>query len=161
MILHTPSFLQGVEVGVRLRLLRGGSASAPTPVAYLYNGVRLPGLPDAVNNGFSNAIMQIMSRISGQEVASLTLYDFIPYVEYNDSGLGSWSAYGVGTRKYYEYNYETKEWEWDADYTSTEEDNWAGGLLFGWGESFWSNFDVCLKDGTVKTAASEPIPVYE
>ena len=130
------AFTKGYHVGAALRRKRR------LPVAYLYNGVRLPKLPQ-------------WDRVA------LIRYDYVNYHLY----IGSHYVYRIDDGSY-EYGvpagsmkYRLVNGEWVEHETFTA-DCWIGDV----GSNFynkWTNTDVLYDDGTVGFAASDPVPVYE
>lgn len=117
-------------------------AQKKEPVAYLYNGVRLPKLPKTdypyemlVQNTQNGGCVLLCMANPAKRVDS-NLYPIViyaPYIACNATADG----YGEFT------NY-------DAD-----------GNIAVLYKPIWANFDVLNADGTVYLAASEPVPVYE
>lgn len=147
--------------------------SAPVPVAYLYNGIRLPALPEWDREKYPYFI--VLPYISGSTfnpqnmtMLYLSTSKFSRKVFVKESVLsGEYNDYWFyaetdGDAVYYTYQPST-ETEWTRhEYRDTE--FLAGELAFN-----YSNADVCLAnfdvknydDGTVYLPAAEPIPVYE
>lgn len=119
------------------------------PVAYLYNGVRLPPLPDA--QGHQYAFIGTY-RLGSTTITYVYLMDFIPLATEYQFGIKRL----VGTGKYiYHAIIGGSRWG-DA------EPGEATGEPFGTAfTSIWSNVDVYNDDGTLYLAASDPVPVYE
>ena len=135
-----------------------------TPVAYLYNGVRLPKLPewDKVNNPCA-AIMRI--EVDGTAHALLAVAQYADSrfaIRNNKNGdpvvMAKVSGYYVGINSFNciaMFYAPLSGGEWVA---TTESFSCNAEDLI------WSNFDVAdarTDDGTVFLAASDPIPVYE
>ena len=133
------------------------------PVAYLYNGVRLPKLPEWDKMAYPYAfIREHESNIMGSHFRDATLY-VLPKVEYLEADNGNWCvSLKNGYRASYilvsltgeatEYDYDGKEW-------SVFEDGTGFGAVIT--DFDWANFDVLNEDGSTYLATSDPVPVYE
>lgn len=117
------------------------------PVAYLYNGVRLPKLPEWDRNTYPYAVF-LVGNISG----TVSLY-ILSAVEYAVNSRGVWSVtIPIGTPIATVAEGATR-WSDFSELTYATEP-YVGNID-------WANFDVLNEDGTVFLAASDPIPVYE
>ena len=113
------------------------------PVAYLYNGVRLPKLPESE---YKYVLIQQLNSRWFQAFATKEK----PYV----------------SDKYLYFPSESMLWDnyYAFDYTYT--DDWgaiegaSAGLNQVASSFIWSNTDILNTDGTVYLSASDPIPVY-
>jgi hypothetical protein len=116
------------------------------PVAYLYNGVRLPKLPDVPSDVGAGSWDSAVIFKDG-EVYNLW-FGNAPFELYQG---------GVATttqgRLWWKYSAETNEWVW-VNGVST-------GSNYKNAPPVWCNQDLLGYDGSVYLAASEPIPVYE
>lgn len=122
------------------------------PVAYLYNGVRLPGLPDA--QGHQNAFIGTLN-LGSRTTTFLYLLDFIPKATEYQFGIKK--LIGIGSYLYYEIKGSASTLRWgDADLGEATGEPF--GMVFS---SIWSNVDVYNDDGTLYLAASDPVPIYE
>lgn len=123
------------------------------PVAYLYNGVRLPKLPEWDRVAYPYAYLNF--QYFGTYLQNCFLYAFTEpkhkTVEYSNgyyaTGVSAGEKYlsaqisnGVFTEP------EEKTPEFDKVLASTID---------------WANYDILNNDGTLYLAASEPTPVYE
>ena len=143
-------------LGTIIGTLSRGSFPKREPVAFLYNGVRLPGLP--VVEGFDKAY--ITKALSGEKY----------YLRFTSTPLGAKSGllgmglYSNGVAvKYRLYAYDANS---DNDWVFVRE----GERAFD-EDSFtlkWANTDVEAYDyitgaatGEIAMEASEPVPVYE
>ena len=140
--------------GLILSLFGSPLPAAPSrePVAYLYNGVRLPGLPewdremypyvmmaDMTKSGVHDAIYcYFLSSKDGQITDPDTLLGFVYSSKIN---------YGICV---FEKTQPEDGWSDFNDKRSAT-----------FGVPFWANFEVLNADGSVYLAASEPVPVYE
>lgn len=112
-----------------------------TPVAYLYNGVRLPGLPEWDKVKYPYAFI-------ASQNSRWFLYCFSDEKKVSSAGSVTIIAPGAG------FIYGDNRWE---EYSS-------GGLLL---RPIWSNYDIYYSDtsddelsGTLYLANSEPVPIY-
>ena len=150
------SFMKGLAAGLvsKGRLPKGEQKE---PVAYLYNGVRLPKLP--VVDGFTYAYIArrtstdsyilYSSSVQGVMKTTLGLYQSIAVYFGNDCA--------------YEYTVENNAWVTD-DVTPKADQIVIYTSLGGLGncaEVLWSNVDILNDDGSVYHEASDPVPVYE
>lgn len=130
------------------------------PVAYLYNGVRLPKLPerDREKYPFAVVMQEVSSSIYFAQAIAAPLY-----TEETVSLAGK-SLFQLA----YEQRYllksvidETGTWKNWYELPNTyfngrlEYDGATENVLV------WTNHDILNEDGSVYLAASEPIPVYE
>lgn len=139
MNLHTPSFLQGLEVGRRLKARR----LQRQPVAYLYNGVRLPALPEWDKTAYPYAYI-------GRNYGGNTFLYFtdVPAV---------YTFWALNCS-----NVTVTTYQHDGN-------NWKEGILNEYFENYspfaspsvWANYGILSEDESVYLAASEPVPVYE
>lgn len=143
------TFTRGYLLGAELRNTR----PAREPVAYLYNGVRLPKLPEWDKATYPYAAML------GQQSIGTYVYRvyFMEEVIYGTSSSGEHCVGFTGGVKDYHYQLKYPELGW-KEYTATL----PSGTLLAKVESFtWANFDILYEDGTVCLPASAPVPVYE
>ena len=126
-------------------LERCSRAFEPKPiVAYLYNGVRLPALPEWDRDVYPFAT--ITAHSGG--LYCFNASDIVLALDYtmsrpNDSGafLNIRSAYDKETES------------WGENKTSA---------VNGYdGSPIWSNFDIYKSDGSLYLSASEPVPIYK
>lgn len=124
------------------------------PVAYLYNGVRLPKLPDWDMEKFPYAF------IIDDSVYGYTFMATSAPPKHNlddDTGMVTHDQFlCFGLRLYYRH----KDGIWV--FTAGEED----GIDYYMATSrlspcIWANTDLIKQDGSVYLTASEPVPVYE
>lgn len=142
------------------------------PVAYLYNGIRLPALPEWDREMYPYAYMAGMWSIQVDGT-----YSYI-YAELTISSVPL--SYDTLLPNYKRLH--AKETASVKTYSASNEDN-NGNIISGWNELvdlnteiaagsskvfsgspgyFWCNTDLYYyEDDTVYLAASEPIPVYE
>lgn len=135
----------------------GAYAGQMEPVAYLYNGVRLPKLPegDKYGNPYSEEYpYMVISKINNKYYFTATT---IP----------------LFVRDNLLWNDNSESWEQLLWYTDGVENSlWKGGnnTIYPAGyvsqnglapAPLWSSYKVLNEDGSVYLAASDPIPVYE
>lgn len=117
---------------------------AREPVAWLYNGVRLPELSKYCKGVYSYIMLQngayfLFSSAELPYYGTIGSYDAV----YNDGP----------TSLYKDAESHWEDWHFYASgVTNTLYTDYA---------IVWSNFDICRQDGSVVFAASAPIPVYE
>lgn len=148
------SFQEGLALGLAGKPLPFAQRE---PVAYLYNGVRLPPLPVVDKEKFPFAVItRGTSLYSRSEVCFVKAISYRTYV--NSSG---YSQYQVG--RFGEYLYAIKPSDsdqWGELKTATTEN----GLFWcevGSDYIIWTNTDIHYESGEVAYAASDPVPVYE
>ena len=141
-------FARGMIVSMALKAL---PVRKKSPIAYLYNGVKLPKIPD--------------------EIAAY------PYVVIQYSSTGTSYVFGFSQEPAtYETIWNLTEIvvvtgvpdgvEFGMAFKSSSGDKWNVHSNPGPHEShldktIWANYDVFSLDGSVYVEASEPIPVYE
>lgn len=120
------------------------------PVAYLYNGVRLPGLPEEWNpETHPFAFVVITNNILTGNKERATLY-------VAPSTTPGMTNIGIGNNSMYTYV--------DVDDISS---GWSEFTVMPDGNRIvmqnikWTNFDIYTSDGTLVMGASDPVPVYE
>lgn len=133
-------FLQGVEIGRKIKAQR---LAKQEPVAYMYNGVQLPELPEWDKETYPYAFINgddtyYMLHVTDKPLKAIDGYmrseEGTVAHEYSELGDGVW-------KKFYQTNIIAG----------------VHTLLL----PMWSNRDVLNEDGSVYLSASEPIPVYE
>lgn len=119
------------------------------PIAYTYNGVTAPVLPECDNGKFQFAIIT--------EYNGLHLYIFgnEPYLKYNK--VTTRGPTEILTYFSYHYNYYSG---WEYKKTDTLESGQQRN--FTPADIRWSNHDILnASNGKIFLAASEPVPIYE
>lgn len=109
------------------------------PVAYLYNGVRLPKLPETE---LPYLVIGKLMNADGS-IAGYQLFAFETAKTANVNGLVG----GLGIP--------------DKYYVTSEMPEWHFGIKTQLIPPIWANYDILNNDGELYLAASEPIPVYE
>lgn len=122
------------------------------PVNYLYNGVKLPKLPEWDKTVYPYATLYYQN---GKD-SSTTEYIFLLVTAQEYSWKSSYQLQTYGPGYVYRYLIDGgTEWEYVREIGSNSEDHIANYF-------FWTTHDILNKDGdAVYLAASEPIPVYE
>lgn len=162
-ITATPAFdLRSFKIGLALGLagkpvLIGGQRA---PVAYLYNGVQLPKLPE-----WDESVYKYVYVVT-------TIYPEHPYHIYFQTA--PWEPHGEGSDGFVyvlsdctcmQYLWEPGDEAWTYFKTSNVV-GYDGGLsstgnVVNLEAIVWGNTDVYAKEGTLYLAASDPVPVYE
>lgn len=134
------------------------TAKRKVPIAYLYNGIRLPALPKW--NEETHPFAYIIKSNSSDSYY-LCVYDdravYDEKYEYTPCIVDTHGDNKAQQRKYYVSN---GEWAYALGGKVTT----PYGLSFSGGASdtpVWCNTDILNEDGTVYLPASEPVPVYE
>lgn len=141
---HT-AFSIGQIMGQRIREQRNGREH----IAYLYNGVRLPKLPEWDREAYPYAAITYKKHVDGSWGATL----FASVTKYTATSTGLYSgSLSIGN---IEFSVDNKTESWEAK---------SGVYTY---PIIWANYDVYYSDiaedvgGTLYLAASDPIPVYE
>lgn len=142
------SFMLGFIAGVT----SVGGVAQKEPVAYLYNGVRLPKLPEWDREKYPYAwILSISPNDYALRVASEPVtykYDNFLAKDYVYVSNGTGNTYDLKENGWVIFHQDTL---FGGNYFSVSK------LLFS-----WVNHDVInTADSTVHQSASDPIPVYE
>lgn len=121
------------------------------PIAYLYNGVQLPKLPEWDRVAYPYAVIVEKTPIGLRDTIA-TLYCYPLPMTYRNGRFERdtetiYVAYSIGK----------SDVTWDEPIYYDEE-HASSYLAY---TPFWSNFDILNEDGTLYLAASEPTPVYE
>ena len=147
------SLVMGYRVGCAIRANRGKKQ----PVAYLYNGVQLPPLPEWDREMYPYAVI---AHMRSGTFRSLVLSPSPLVVEIR-LGYGTTDDYfgvlcddGV-TKKVYFLTTDETAWKYSFDGIPNVGEPFAEYVVD------WSNADVCGADGTLLLSASDPVPVYE
>ena len=144
--MNLKSFLIGLSLGLSGKPLpiSGGEPSVE-PVAYLYNGVRLPKLPEWDKEMYPYAAIDYHESPYYGETYHLEFYTLRPYWKEDGVYPPAYCASGV---------------------SGLVDGKWADIVYVHFyptakSTPFWTSFDVLNEDGSIYMAASEPIPVYE
>lgn len=140
---HPESFQLGLAVGLGLK----GWYRAAKPVAYLYNDVRLPKLPD-----LPYTYAAICERlVYGFRADTRLVVATVPFAyDSDDKYLRISEAFSVQT---WIFDDEANAWVFDSEKTA-ESYNLNCNLI-------WTNYDCFDSDGVLSMEASTPVPVYE
>lgn len=127
-----------------------GQRQKKVPVAYLYNGIRFPAIPNSEN--FPCLMISYDPYVFG---------DGEHYLAWASSAPWKKAAYGfqmaqTGSGYGYEYDANTDSWKKGVEW----EDKYANGLVFPV-NPIWTNTDALNQDGTVYLEATAPVPIYE
>ena len=117
------------------------------PVAYLYNGIRLPALPEWDREKYPYAVIIDASPL----FIVFKVVDIAPEVDASISFDPSLSS----DANYIQWRYDDETNTWGSMETGQVG---SSGSLFS---TIWTNTDLYNADGSVFLAASDPIPVYE
>lgn len=148
------NFLLGLALGLTGKPLRFAQGE---PVAYLYNGVRLPPLPMVDKEKFPFAVIT-----RGTGLYSRTEVCFVKAISYrtcvNSSG---YSQYQVGYFGEYLYARKPSDSDQWGELKSATTENGLFWCEVGSDYIIWTNTDIHYESGEVAYAASDPVPVYE
>lgn len=163
------SFVKGYHVGAALRRKR--RLPEKEPVAYLYNGVRMPPLPKWDKTAYPYATIHSLrywvpdTPQYGMVIGATLTITTVPVRAIGDA---LWATVD-GDAIIYRIN--TVGGVTDDDWVRREDEdfsfvgnseNYDGEVNGGGSNLTWSNYDVLdYVTGEVELAASEPIPVYE
>lgn len=137
------------------------------PTAYLYNGIRLPALPEWDREKYPYAIIfHSASGINNLFISATPWHGTGKAFDDFGGTFGETTANASSGILYNQYN--DKDWElMSNEDTPPELGQIADTDGDGVGDAgafctFWSNHDIISADGTtVLIAASDPVPVYE
>jgi hypothetical protein len=152
------SFVKGILLG-----LCGHPLPQGEPVAYLYNGVRLPKLPEWDKEAYPYAYIDFHSiymedlneypAFQAPYVNCCYIFSEKPYVYYDPNHVSGHPIYHIQNKlPYLVTATDPITGEWREIVSATENPNRSAD---------WANYDVTADDGTIIQAASEPVPVYE
>lgn len=134
-----------------------------TPVAYLYNGVRLPALPEWDKRTYPYA------AISSATMGGATVYYLVvSTVKLNFKRVFSyWYFYPQEDGRLQNYAPKQSENTWElmelGSNTVITSEFTAGstGIAAVSDTVVWANYDLSYSNGSAYISASEPVPVYE
>ena len=139
-------------------LMSKGRELKGTPIAYLYNGVQLPGLPEWDKSKYPYAL--VISDGSDDGSVLYLLSEKAGYRERTTDNGAYYEFIATAETDLFVYNSENgSAWEYLVDYSTGKNDEIIGGYKHFYAE--WSNHDILNTDGTIYLSASEPVPVYE
>ena len=142
------------------------------PVAYLYNGVRLPALPNWDKETYPYATIQVIEVSNEPSFYMLCVFshdpvhdDYLPGYDYRfilDASV-PWKT--MHYRHSERFNDEIHRNGWEYRYSNSNDDGDSTYVLLFPSRTFdriiWANVDFVNKEGKLCLAASEPVPVYE
>lgn len=117
------------------------------PVAFLYNGVRLPGLP--VVEGCPHEY--VFTTLGGYQVFLTP----VPLVRLSNGAFSAPKEVGTVTAIQYDYFEGNPDWGYQDEYELSYDNYRLYNTLK------WSNTNVYNEDTTLYMVKSEPVPVYE
>lgn len=130
------------------------------PVAYLYNGVRLPKQPEWDKTAYQYAAVVLWTKDDKYPFycfcVSNAPFVAVPDVEFPED-VGSVNTTGQGHRWYVYPTATTLDFAWEY---FVEEKNGLS-LDTYYSPTVWTNHDILREDGTVSLEATDPIPIYE
>lgn len=133
------------------RQIAGQRSKQKTPIAYLYNGVQLPALPELDGLGYL-----FIDNVGGGSY-DLYLTPKLPVVKQLPTGYGDntgdWLCNVMGGQIWC-YKPDLGAWAFKMNLETDEVGIWS------FGQGLWSSHDVYNEDGSLYLAASDPIPVY-
>jgi hypothetical protein len=118
------------------------------PIAYLYNELQLPPLPEWDNGTYRVAF------ITSNYLGGISLHITTNYIYRTING-----NYQVGCPGYMTCSYLSTSNSWGAFKAWQSSDQWI--MSVGSDYIKWTNTDILYEDGTIATPATEPEPVYE
>lgn len=125
------------------------------PIAYLYNGVQLPGLPEWDKETYPYALIVVNPEPFAVVPYTKVLASKFPFV-WMDYGFTAF-ANSSQTDSYVHSVINEGETEWSEVITVSQN----GVSTNGEETVIWANHDILNEDGSLYLAASEPIPIYE
>ena len=130
------------------------NANSRKPTAYLYNGIRLPALPEWDREKYPYAV--IYTRSLTENGSGLTLLSFVSTkLSFVDNTADALTI--DETTEFLAKIYHLENGEW----VIKTEDAMVN-LYMYLGVTIWANYDVLnYADTTVHLSASDPIPIYE
>ena len=120
-----------------------------TPVAYLYNGVRLPKLPEWDKTVYPYAYM--VRYYQDETTRTVELWVSQSEMVYEFTFTASYWLKSPSV--FFGYDIESDAWKVPIEHPD--------GTSFGLYDIIWANTDFYRTDGTIVIGASEPVPVYE
>ena len=127
--------------------------SAPVPVAYLYNGIRLPALPEWDREKYPYAAIGKWSDV-------YQLYFSTVPLTYRNVNPNTWYFDATEDGEALVYQTTTGAMIWEEHEARTFTAGHAVYVMLG--KPHWASYDINRStSGNIVLAASEPIPVYE
>lgn len=131
-------------------------AVSKEPVAYLYNGVQLPGLPEWDKDEYPYAVISYDD--DNTYPYGFTAHNFESYVGVTDSGTTMLKTRSSGRAITYRFIGGT--WGYYAEFGGSPNSAYKGNVMYA-SRIIWSNYDILNEDGSLYFAGSTPIPVYD
>ena len=126
------------------------------PIAYLYNGVQLPPLPEWDTVAYPYAVIYWDDSVKRHYLFAVETENY--YSESYGTMFGTNFTTKVPKSVVYLTTGEEWELQGDEDYSIPVDKDGPYTLSC---PVIWTNFDLNYSDGTLYCGASEPIPVYE
>lgn len=157
------SWLIGFLIGlIQKPALTFDAPPAQDPVAYLYNGVRLPDISKVLSDKNSYACI-VYDPSNGRYHLYFGEVMGVRYPEYDAPGTAIWDYIIFGDFAGDAYATQYRLFPGASEWTLFTET--ASGIILSDSTSdrnmVWANYDILNEDGSVYMAASDPIPVYE
>lgn len=152
-------FLEGLAISVACHVLPVRKVFRE-PIAYSYNGVILPKLPEWDREAYPYAFIRAVADYGLYELyvfkAEPSWFRTFPFALYGveDGNTYLKASHYVGHSEYWDYSAPILGQSALTEKTSN-------GYIQTVEEIVWANFKVLNKDGLLCLEASEPIPVYE
>lgn len=150
------SWLTGFALGLAGKPLPLAPAQKE-PVAYLYNGVRLPPLPEVDIKKYPYTYLS--RSFIGDKLYKISFVARDNPVQVNGDNVyisaGALTSYDIDA-----YHGKT---DFELSYLDSTHDDFVWGIYgdIVFNEIIWSNYNIYNTNGTVFLSASDPIPVYE
>ena len=165
MIRDLKSFLTGLAIG-----LAGGplplTPPQREPIAYLYNGVQLPPLPEWDREMYPYAVISRMGTISSDYYYRLVMFREPYKINYKDSwtlekfATGEGAVYLISECPYADAGDGSFVWSVPVEKVANQNGEFGERVYAKYAR--WSNYEITYaSDGALYLAASEPVPVYE
>lgn len=158
-------FLEGLAISAACHVLPVRKVFRE-PIAYSYNGVILPKLPEWDRERYPYAFIFNQSNCAVLRCTNVPVHleftrEYIeennvstPIVVANDGETFVLLSYGTTKNGELVAGQEAEEW---TIYVNGDSSN---GMRINI-PILWSNYGLCYSDGEIHSAASEPIPIYE
>jgi hypothetical protein len=155
-VLCTPQALTEAQKAQARANIGVDGTAAGEPVAYLYNGLKLPALPQWDKAAYPHAVITTNSSSFFGDKATLYVFGSYTYTRTSD---GDYAIYATDCRKYIcpmDAQLLNAVGDW-SDFSTLEGayiDAHPGGY------TKWVNFDLLGEAGGIFMAATAPVPVY-
>lgn len=166
------SWLTGFALGLAGKPLPLIPVSKKEPIAYLYNGVRLPKLPEWDREMYPYAVIEgyVDEQFEATPNSYKKRYLFVskePFIVRPGSGISTKDCLflePLSNVPHWTVNYGENDGGWvaeDEGYLYNDRCVYDPWLSNNKNRFMWSNHDVLKTDGTIWCAAYDPIPVYD